>query len=61
MNLNQSGWSPDLVDLYDLISNLIVLDPLKRFSAAEALNHTFMQNSLHKDTAQLKAKVMQKS
>lgn len=27
MKMDQLGWSPDLIDLYDLISNLIVLDP----------------------------------
>lgn len=44
--VDKSLWSPDLMDLWDLISKLLVVDPEARLTAAQALNHSFVQNEL---------------
>lgn len=32
--IEKKGWSQDLIDLYDLISQLLEVDPKKRLNAA---------------------------
>jgi serine/threonine protein kinase len=43
-DLKSSFWSKVSADLKDLIKNMLEVDPVRRFSAQEAVNHKFFKN-----------------